>query len=243
MDFTNYKKIYLGNELDWNTAIMRYISIQSLEQIFELKFFVQERNQFDIIDGHENRRYEQKGLAFLFCQSDRLNASQRKEKEKILEQLEDAITKSYNTLTSCWTLSQKEKPAMWIGKDVLIKSTIGKFLLSLDMQNISSITCGKVHYSEKEQMKFTLEQFLFWKEGEKYKHEEELRFYIDSDLRNVIDIKGKENNKSALLPLNGYTFMDTIVFNPLLSENQVVLKNNLLANYPQITKLIKESNI
>lgn len=243
MDFTNYKKIYLGNELDWNTAIMRYISIQSLEQIFELKFFVQERNQFDIIDGHENRRYEQKGLAFLFCQSDRLNASQRKEKEKILDQLEDAITKSYNTLTSCWTLSQKEKPAMWIGKDVLIKSTIGKFLLSLDMQNISSITCGKVHYSEKEQMKFTLEQFLFWKEGEKYKHEEELRFYIDSDLRNVIDIKGKENNKSALLPLNGYTFIDTIVFNPLLSENQVVLKNNLLANYPQITKLIKESNI
>jgi len=243
MDFTNHKKIYLGNELDWNTAIMRYISIQSLEQIFELKFFVQERNQFDIIDGHENRRYEQKGLAFLFCQSDRLNASQRKEKEKILEQLEDAITKSYNTLTSCWTLSQKEKPAMWIGKDVLIKSTIGKFLLSLDMQNISSITCGKVHYSEKEQMKFTLEQFLFWKEGEKYKHEEELRFYIDSDLRNVIDIKGKENNKSALLPLNGYTFIDTIVFNPLLSENQVVLKNNLLANYPQITKLIKESNI
>lgn len=243
MDFTNYKKIYLGNELDWNTAIMRYISIQSLEQILELKFFVQERNQFDIIDGHENRRYEQKGLAFLFCQSDRLNASQRKEKEKILEQLEDAITKSYNTLTSCWTLSQKGKPAMWIGKDVLIKSTIGKFLLSLDMQNISSITCGKVHYSEKEQMKFTLEQFLFWKEEEKYKHEEELRFYIDSDLRNGIDIKGKENNKSALLPLNGYTFIDTIVFNPLLSENQVVLKNNLLANYPQITKLIKESNI
>ena len=243
MDFTNYKKIYLGNELDWNTAIMRYISIQSLEQTFELKFFVQERNQFDIIDGHENRRYEQKGLAFLFCQSDRLNASQRKEKEKILEQLEDAITKSYNTLTSCWTLSQKEKPAMWIGKDVLIKSTIGKFLLSLDMQNISSITCGKVHYSEKEQMKFTLEQFLFWKEGEKYKHEEELRFYIDSDLRNGINIKGMEDNKSALLPLNGYTFIDTIVFNPLLSENQVVLKNNLLANYPQITKLIKESNI
>lgn len=111
------------------------------------------------------------------------------------------------------------------------------------MQNISSTICGKVRYSEKEQMKSTIEQFLFLKEGEKYKHEEELRFYIDSDLRNGIDIKGKENNKSALLPLNGYTFIDTIVFNPLLSENQVVLKNNLLANYPQITKLIKESNI
>ncbi|MDD5792713.1 MAG: hypothetical protein PUD22_09040 [Erysipelotrichaceae bacterium] len=243
MDFTNYKKIYLSNELDWNTPIMRYTSIQSLEQILELKFFVQERNQFDKIDGHENGTYEEKGLGFPFSQIEKLNVTQRKEKEKILEQLWDEITKSYNTLTSCWTLSQKEKPAMWFGKEVLIKSTIGKFLLSLDMQNISSTICGKVRYSEKEQMKSTIEQFLFLKEGEKYKHEEELRFYIDSDLRNGIDIKAKENNKSALLPLNGYTFIDTIVFNPLLSENQVVLKNNLLANYPQITKLIKESNI
>lgn len=243
MDFTNYKKIYLGNELDWNTAIMRYTSIQSLEQILELKFFVQERNQFDKIDGHENGTYEEKGLGFPFSQIEKLNVTQRKEKEKILEQLWDEITKSYNTLTSCWTLSQKEKPAMWIGKEVLIKSTIGKFLRSLDMQNISSITCGKVHYSEKEQMKFTLEQFLLGKEGEKYKYEEELRFYIDSNLRNGIDIKGMEDNKSALLPLMGYSFIDSIIFNSHLSESQVVLKNDILANYPQITKLIKESNI
>lgn len=243
MDFTNYKKIYLSNELDWNTPIMRYTSIQSLEQILELKFFVQERNQFDKIDGHEIGTYEEKGLGFLFSQIEKLNVTQRKEKEKILEQLWDEITKSYNTLTSCWTLSDVEKEEMWKDKEVLIKTTLGKFLLSLDMQNISSTICGKVHYSEKEQMKFTLEQFLFWKEGEKYKHEEELRFYIDSDLRNGIDIKEKENNKSALLPLMGYSFIDSIIFNSHLSESQVVLKNDILANYPQITKLIKESNI
>ena len=239
----NYTTIQIGNTLKWDTPIMRYTSLHSLEQMLNLHFFVKERNQYDQMDAHEKGVYTNKGYGFTFELVECLNKNQKQEKKKrSLLQMEN-IEKSYSTLVSCWTLSQIEKEKMWVNKEVLIKTTIGKFISSLDLNSISSIICDEVKYSTSEQIKLTLQDFLFLKEGTCFAYEEELRFYIYSDMRNGIDIKGKENNKSALLPLNGYTFIDTIVFNPLLSENQVVLKNNLLANYPQITKLIKESNI
>lgn len=241
MGLDDFRNIFMGPDLNWNTPIMRYTSLLSLAQILELKFFVQERNQFDKIDGHENGKYEEKGLGFPFSQIERPNATQCNEKERLSEQLMSEIAESHKKLISCWTLSQKEKTPMWKGKDVLIKSTIGKFLMSLNIQYVSSIICGKVQYSDKEQIKSTLKQFLFLKEGNEYKCEEELRFYIDSDMRNGVNVKGEPDDKSAILPLNNNSFIDAIVFNPLLSASQE--KESLIDKYPFVIKLIQASEL
>lgn len=239
--YHNFRKIYLGADINWDTPIMRYMSLHSLEQILNLKFFVNERNRYDNIDPHERGQYEKAGYAFRFTLCKKTNATQKKENDQINEKLSAEIEKSYITLTSCWTLSQTENKLMWKDKEVLIKTTIGKFLMSLDIQYSASIICGKVHYSANEQMKFSLEQFLFLKEGENFKHEEELRFYIDSNLRNGINTKGVPDEKSALVPLNNYSFIDAIVFNPHLSAHKE--KESLIDKYPFIIKLIQTSEL
>ena len=238
----NYTIIQIGNTLKWDTPIMRYTSLHSLEQMLNLQFYVRERQLYDFMDGHEKGNYSIRGYAFPFSVIGHLNNTQRKIKERELNLLMENIIKSYETLTSCWTLSDVEKEEMWKDKEVLIKTTLGMFIASLDLNCISSIICDKIKYSPTECIKQSLNDFLFCKKGTDFFFEEELRFYIYSDMRNGIDIKGIEDRKSALLPLNSYSFIDSIVFNPLLSEGQVASKNDFLANYPQITKLIKESN-
>ncbi len=228
-DFRNFQAIYIGKNIDMSTPIMRYTSLRTLEQIMQNQLYVSKRKCYD--DPHERGNYTNRSMSYPFEFMSRKTKEERiaHEKENVI--FYENIEKSYDTLTSCWTYSQKEKLEMWEmdgNREILIKTTIGQLLSAIDTRDFHTIVCDKMLYCQKEGPKGSLHDFLFLKEGN-FDVEEELRFYFFTDRHNEVNY--------YQLPLYHNLFFNTIIVR-LMNKDKI---SNVEKMYPILTNFIKTS--
>ena len=220
------KTYFISNQTtDLNTNIYRYMDILELMSILTGTFSVHQKGSWS--DKRES------GNPFDGMYLSVANEPVDKEKMKAQWNLYEGMKESKDMLTSCWTLNSIESMLMWCayttkGHGVLIETTVGKFIESLNLPNYS-VMCGSVEYKNSLQ-RIKLYEALFTKE-EYYKDEREFRFYFEPNY------KGK-------FQINPQVMISKVILNPFLgTANSKKVKNLLLNSYQFLDKKIYNSKI
>lgn len=213
------KLIYMRGEVDLDIPICQYMDLDYAIRILCLeKYYVKAKCAFE--DAFEGRFPWEHMFAYDVYNVKPTDEEVNRRAERI-ERKKAEHKAMKHTLTSCWTLLNRENILMWKSyttkMGVCIKTTVRKFVNSIECDKYD-IYCGRIGY----------DGYGLYQDNEQfaklnsYADERELRFYFISEEDLAVDKKYHE------FKVNPKEMINEIVLSPYISESSSRCLQDLL---------------
>lgn len=217
---------FVGSSVGLDCKIYRYMDILELLAILEGTFSVRQKGNWN--DTRESG--DIKAALYLSVVNQPIDEQKLEKHNKFCKRIFD----SKDMYASCWTMNEAESMLMWQAytmkrHGVLIESTIGDFVQSLNLPNYS-VMCAPIQYNNKVYQGMDYYEVLFTKTPY-YKDERELRFYF-------------EPNNKGYFHINPEQMLKKVILNPFLNlKSSKWIEKILIASYPFLKNKVCNSKI